>query len=79
MHWTREQLYSRFGNDGAATPELEKTITYLTTGLTLGGAEIQLTRIAIGMKSRGWDVDVVSMLPPEDLVDELKAAEVSVS
>ena len=58
---------------------MRKTITYLTTGLTLGGAEIQMTRIAIGMKSRGWDVDVVSMLPPVDLVDELKTAGISVS
>lgn len=31
------------------------------------------------MQSRGWDVDVVSMLPPVDLVDDLEQAGVSVS
>jgi len=58
---------------------VRKTITYLTTGLTLGGAEIQLSRIAIGMRRRDWDVHVVSMLPPEKLVPELEAAGVEVS
>lgn len=58
---------------------LNKKITYLTTGLTLGGAEIQLTRIAIGMQQRGWETDVVSMLPPVDLMDELQEAGVTVS
>lgn len=57
----------------------KKIITYLTTGLTLGGAEIQLTRIALGMQRRGWDTDVVSMLPPVDLVKDLEAGGVRVS
>jgi len=58
---------------------VRKTITYLTTGLTLGGAEIQLTRIAIGMRRRDWKVHVISMLPPEKLVPELEEADVEVS
>ena len=57
---------------------MRNRITYLTTGLTLGGAEIQLTRLAIGMQGRGWDVKVLSMLPPIELTDELIAAGVEV-
>jgi glycosyltransferase involved in cell wall biosynthesis len=52
---------------------LSKTVTYLTTGLELGGAEIQLVNLAVGFAKRGWRVQVVSMLPADtSLVDRLK-------
>jgi glycosyltransferase involved in cell wall biosynthesis len=54
------------------------TVTYLTTGLELGGAERQLTQLACGFARRGWRVQVVSMLPADSpLVIQLKEAGVT--
>ena len=39
-------------------------IVILTTGLSRAGAETQLVGLATRLKSRGWDVRVISMLPP---------------
>ncbi|MER3479063.1 MAG: glycosyl transferase family 1 [Meiothermus sp.] len=50
----------------------------LTTGLAYGGAETQLVRLATRLKARGWDVRVVSMLPPQAYVEELESAGIPV-
>ncbi|MFN4074103.1 MAG: glycosyltransferase [Thermus sp.] len=50
----------------------------LSTGLGVGGAETQVFLLASGLKRRGWQVWVVSMLPPEGFVEELKAEGVAV-
>lgn len=47
---------------------------FLTTGLAYGGAETQLVNLATRLKKRGWDVRVVSMLPPQAFTEELAAA-----
>ena len=39
-------------------------LAYLTTGLSYGGAETQLKHIVIELKSRGWEIIIISMLPP---------------
>lgn len=39
-------------------------VTILTTGLSHGGAETQLVRVAQGLTRRGHDIDVVTMRPP---------------
>ena len=51
-------------------------IVILTTGLAYGGAETQLVNLATKLKCRGWDVRVVSMLPPQAFVEELKNADI---
>jgi glycosyltransferase involved in cell wall biosynthesis len=51
---------------------------YLVNALGFGGAELQVSRLALGMKARGRDVAVVSLIPPVGLVDELRAGGVEV-
>ena len=38
-------------------------LLFVTTGLNLGGAEVQLVHIATRLKARGWNVRVVSLIP----------------
>ena len=47
---------------------------FLITGLAYGGAETQLVNLATRLKKRGWDVRVVSMLPPQAFTEELATA-----
>lgn len=49
-------------------------VAFLSTGLAYGGAETQLVNLATRLKKRGWDVRVVSMLPPQAFTEELAAA-----
>lgn len=53
-------------------------LLYVITSLTYGGAERELVQVASRLSRRGWPVEVVSMLPPDALVDELEAAGVVV-
>jgi len=53
-------------------------ILFVITGLGYGGAETQLINIAINLKERGWDVNVISMIPPQTFIKELAAAGISV-
>jgi glycosyltransferase involved in cell wall biosynthesis len=55
-----------------------KRVMHVTTGLSYGGAETQIKGLAIRLNRRGWEVSVVSMLPPGAYVDELKAAGICV-
>jgi len=48
----------------------------LATGLAYGGAETQLVNLATRLKQRGWDVRVVSMLPPQAFTQDLEAASI---
>lgn len=48
-------------------------IALVATGLDIGGAEMQVRDLAIGLKSRGHEVSVTSLLVPRALVDELEA------
>lgn len=50
----------------------------LVTGLAYGGAETQLVRLATRLKERGWEVRVVSLLPPRAYVEELEAVGIPV-
>src|SRR5271170_4298098 len=49
----------------AAAPRelVRKTIVFVVNWLDVGGAEIQVVRLAGGMHQRGWNVSVVSLLP----------------
>jgi len=42
-----------------------RSVLYATTGLGYGGAETQVVNLALGVKRRGWEVNVVSLLAPE--------------
>lgn len=47
-------------------------ILFISTSLDYGGAETQLMHLATRLKVRGWEVWVVSLMPPSAYVDELK-------
>lgn len=49
-------------------------ILFVITDLDYGGAETQLINLASRLKKRGWDVHVISMLPPQAFMKELAAA-----
>jgi len=51
-------------------------VLFLITGLAYGGAETQLVNVATKLKKRGWDVRVVSMLPPYAFTEELNEADI---
>ncbi|MDH7578548.1 MAG: glycosyltransferase [Bacillota bacterium] len=53
-------------------------LLFASTGLAYGGAETQLVRLATRLKTRGWEVKIVSMLPPAAYIEELKAAGIPV-
>ena len=53
-------------------------LLFLTTGLARGGAETQLTQLALRLKARGWAVKVVSIMPPRAYADRLQAAGIPV-
>ena len=52
----------------------DPSLVFLITGLDYGGAETQLVNLVTRLKERGWDVRVVSMLPPQTFTDELEQA-----
>jgi len=47
---------------------LTRSVVFLSTVLGNGGAERQLTYLAVGLKKRGWDIHVVSLLTPSSQV-----------
>jgi glycosyltransferase involved in cell wall biosynthesis len=53
-------------------------ILFVLTGLAYGGAETQLVRLATRLKSRGWEVSVVSLMPPKAYVEDLEVAGIPV-
>jgi glycosyltransferase involved in cell wall biosynthesis len=56
-----------------------KRITFVITILDYGGGQTELLRLAMRLKKHlGWEVQVVSMLPPVAFTEELTAAGISV-
>jgi glycosyltransferase involved in cell wall biosynthesis len=53
-------------------------VVLLTTNLARGGAETQVAGLGRGLKRRGWDVSVISMIEPTAFQEELAAAGVAV-
>ena len=53
-------------------------VVLLTTNLARGGAETQVAGLAQGLKRRGWEVSVISMLEPTAFQEELAASGVAV-
>ena len=54
-------------------------LLYLITSLDFGVAEIQVLQLSRRFRSKGWELHVVSMLPPQALVTELESLGVVVS
>lgn len=52
--------------------------TLFITGLGMGGAETQFVRLAVGLRKRGWAIDILTLLPPEHFTDQLVAADIPV-
>ena len=57
----------------------QKRITFLITSLDYRGAETQLVNLAIQLRTLGWTVQVVSMIPPLAFTEELAAADIPVA
>jgi glycosyltransferase involved in cell wall biosynthesis len=55
-----------------------KRILFLVTGLAYGGAETQVVYLATRFKSRGWEVGMVSLIPPKAYIEDLEKADVLV-
>jgi len=60
-----------------SAPVLSRVI-HLITGLAFGGAETQLVHLALRMRSRGWDVQVITLIDPGAYVEELQSAGIPV-
>jgi glycosyltransferase involved in cell wall biosynthesis len=60
-------------------PSPNKSVAFIVTRLELAGAEKQLVQIASGLQERGWQVSVLSMLPPIAHEKELRAKGVTVA
>ena len=55
-----------------------KSIVFVVNCLDIGGAEVQVSRLALGMTRRGWRVAVVSLLPAGPLTESLESGGVEV-
>lgn len=53
-------------------------IAFLITDLAYGGAEMQVVQLASALKSRGWNVMVVSIMTPKAFVEELRKKDIIV-
>lgn len=56
----------------------QRRVLLLITGLGYGGAERQVVSLAVLLKARGWDVDVVTLLRPQAYVPELESVGIQV-
>lgn len=71
----RARRASSAGPAGAATrgEAVPRRVSFLITHLTYAGAENQVLHLVTGLKARGWEVDVISMMPPDAYAEELAA------
>lgn len=56
-----------------------KSILFLINSLGYGGAETQLVRVATRLKQRGWEVRIVTLLPPKAYEEELNSMGITVT
>jgi glycosyltransferase involved in cell wall biosynthesis len=62
-----------------SVPTPTKSAAFIVTRLELAGAEKQLVQIATGLQERGWQVSVLSMLPPVAYEQDLRKKGVTVA
>ena len=60
------------------TAQRKGRILVVVTGLARGGAECQVYNMSLGLRKRGWEVSVVSMIPLEGFAADLIAAGIPV-
>lgn len=63
----------------ASSLTADPRVTFLITALGDGGAQTQMVRLAVQLKARGWQVQAISMLPPERFLQELGSAGIPVA
>lgn len=59
---------NRMNTDGRSS------LAYVITSMDYGGAERQVVALAAGFRRRGWNVDVITLIKPRALADELSEA-----
>src|SRR5689334_12696018 len=78
MYCMKPQIKNR-DCTGSTLPTAPLRILMVITSLVQGGgAESQVVRLSIELKSRGFNVIVVSLVPPVARLDELRQAEIRV-
>ncbi len=78
---SREQSLGSQINHGAGMSEVPdhcRSIVLLITQLCYGGAETQMIRLAIELKSAGWTVTVICLLAPSAYTSILEQADIPV-
>ena len=63
----------------SSSASVPSRVIYLITGLAFGGAENQLVHLALRMRARGWDVQVITLIAPRAYVEELQSAGIPVN
>ena len=59
-----------------ATP---RSIAYVITALGVGGANLQVLALSRAFRARGWEVGIISMMPPKIDLSELEAEGIRVA
>ncbi|HEY3377294.1 MAG TPA: glycosyltransferase [Armatimonadota bacterium] len=54
-------------------------LTFVITGLSYAGVEVQMLRVATQLRQRGWQIEVISMTPPQALAEEFADAGIPVT
>ncbi len=54
------------------------SVLFVITGLAYGGAETQVVHLATQLKMRGWEIRVVTLIPPKAYGEELETAGIPV-
>lgn len=61
--------------DGATVTN-RRSVTFVLTHLAYGGAETQVVELCSCLRDRGWDVSLVSLMPPSGLTERLDELQV---
>lgn len=67
-----------FAVKGEGVMPEQKNLVFIITSLAYGGAETQLVQLARRLRSRRWNVRIVSMIPPQAFVEEFEQAGIPV-
>ncbi len=75
-----ELLEKRVASEYSPNEKSRGRVMMVSTALGVGGgAEEQVMLLSLGLRARGWDVKIVSLLPLFPLSAELEASDISIS
>lgn len=57
---------------------MSKKLLIVTTGLAIGGAEMQVRDLALEFVRRGWEIQIASLLEPVAFVEELESVGIKI-